>query len=192
MAATLKKNAKGYGYKYTDIAEIHNYLEEMGYTYYQYIERIGDDDYIYTVPTIDGEEKPARRGCKILSTPFDKKSNPAQEQGSGITYARRYSLLMAFGLATTDDDGQCMTRDKKEDIPKADAEIVDETPKDKKTGNKETPFPSKQIMIDIAKKHYPEGSSNLKALLGTFNAESIEQLSMTQLQAIYTKVGGRA
>lgn len=113
MSNILGKNAQGYGYKYTDIAEITKALEDAGTTYWQYVEPIGDYDYIYTVPIICGVEYPPRRGCRIVSSPFDKKSNPAQEQGAAITYARRYSLLMAFGLATTDDDAECLTRTEK-------------------------------------------------------------------------------
>lgn len=122
--STVKKNASGYGYKYTDIAEIHGWLEEQGYRYYQYIERIDGDDYIYTVPVIDGKEQPARRGCKVIIAPLNGKTNPAQEQGSGITYARRYSLLMAFGLATADDDASCMTREIEKPANKNDAEQI--------------------------------------------------------------------
>ena len=54
----LNKNKEGYSYQYTDLAEIHRYLEENNLRYYQYIERIDGDDYIMTVPqTIqdDGE-----------------------------------------------------------------------------------------------------------------------------------------
>ena len=40
--------------------------------------------------------------------------NPAQDYGSALTYARRYSLLLAFGLATADDDGAALTSDKPE------------------------------------------------------------------------------
>lgn len=105
----LKKESDGYGYKYTDLAQIHTYLESINTRYYQYVERIDGDDYIYTVPIIDGEEKPARRGCRVVQATLSGKSNPAQENGSALTYARRYSLLMAFGLATTDDDAQLCT-----------------------------------------------------------------------------------
>lgn len=110
----LKKNSKGYSYKYTDLAGIHEYLEEQGITYYQYVERIGEDDYIFTVPTIDGVEQSPRRGCRVVQATLKGVTNPAQEQGSAITYARRYSLLMAFGLATTDDDAQCLSIPKDE------------------------------------------------------------------------------
>lgn len=115
MATTnIKKNASGYGYQYTDLAEIHNYLESQNMSYYQYTETVDGVDFIMTVPIIDGEEKPARRGCRVAEAKLSGKSNPAQEQGSAITYARRYSLLMAFGLATTDDDAACLTRNPEE------------------------------------------------------------------------------
>ena len=115
MATTnIKKNASGYGYQYTDLAEIHNYLEANNMSYYQFTETVDGVDYIMTVPIINGEEKPARRGCKVAEAKLSGKSNPAQEQGSAITYARRYSLLMAFGLATTDDDAACLTRNPEE------------------------------------------------------------------------------
>lgn len=39
-----------------------------------------------------------------------KKSNPAQEMGSGITYYRRYALISILGLEATDDDGNAMTQ----------------------------------------------------------------------------------
>lgn len=110
--SNIKKEADGYGYKYTDLAQIHTYLEAKNIEYYQYIERLGEDDYIYTVPIIEGVEKPARRGCRVVQAILSGKTNPAQEQGSALTYARRYSLLMAFGLATTDDDAQLMTADE--------------------------------------------------------------------------------
>jgi hypothetical protein len=107
---TVSKNKNGYGYKYTDLAQIHDYLESINSRYYQYVERIDNDDYIMTVPIINGEEKPARRGVKIVDAVLSGIKNPAQEQGSATTYARRYSLLMAFGLATEDDDAQSLTK----------------------------------------------------------------------------------
>lgn len=107
--ANIKKESDGYGYKYTDMASINTYLEKNGISYYQFIEVTGGNDYIYTVPIVDGRELTPRRGCRVVQATLSGKSNPAQEQGSALTYARRYSLLMAFGLATTDDDAACMT-----------------------------------------------------------------------------------
>ena len=115
----LKKNKEGYGYKYTELSEIHNYLEKNGMKYYQEIETnsINGQDYILTYRYIDGkwEEKP-KRGCKIVDATLSGIKNPAQEQGSALTYARRYSLLMAFGLATEDDDANSLNKSKEQEI----------------------------------------------------------------------------
>ena len=88
------------------------YLEQNGMSYYQYIERIDNDDYIMTVKIIDGKELPAIRGSRVVQATLSGIKNPAQEQGSALTYARRYSLLMAFGLATEDDDAQSLSKPK--------------------------------------------------------------------------------
>ena len=107
----IPKLKQGYGYKYADLSQIHELLEQTGYQYYQYIERVDNDDYIMTVIIDqDGNESIPLRGCRVVQATLTGKSNPAQEQGSALTYARRYSLLMAFGLATEDDDAQCLTR----------------------------------------------------------------------------------
>ena len=79
-------------------------------------------------------------------------------------------------------------------VEKVEAEVVQETPKEKKkaAAKPATGFPPRDVMIEMAKKHYPEGSKNLEALLHTFNdAASIENLTDDQLKAIYSKFGGR-
>lgn len=114
----LKKNRKAdvgkYTYQYTDLAQIHEFLAENNMSYYQYIDRIDNDDYIMTVKIIDGKEQQALRGCRVVDATLIGVNNPAQQQGSALTYARRYSLLMAFGLATEDDDAQSLTKPQEE------------------------------------------------------------------------------
>lgn len=110
-----------YSYKYVDIAQIHEYLEANNMSYYQYIDRIDEDDYIMTVKIINGEEKPALRGARVVDATLIGVNNPAQQQGSALTYARRYSLLMAFGLATEDDDAQSLSEKKEPTKEEADA-----------------------------------------------------------------------
>lgn len=186
MADTiLGKEAEGYGYKYTDIAGIHKWLESKGLRYYQYVETDEQgNDYVYTVPvTIDGKEHEPRRGCRIVMATLNGKSNPAQEQGSAITYARRYSLLMAFGLATTDDDAACMS------VPKVEGEVVEETPKDKK--NQVKGYPSRKIMMEVIKKRFPEGSKLLDDLLSLNNLQSLDEMTDAQMSTVYNKIGGR-
>lgn len=109
--SNLKRNKDGYGYKYTDLAQIHEYLESNKMRYIQKVERLENDDYIFTKRYIDGKwEEEWLQGCRVVQAILVGKNNPAQEQGSALTYARRYSLLMAFGLATEDDDAQSLTK----------------------------------------------------------------------------------
>ena len=99
------KNGSKYSYQYVDIAQIHEYLEENNMSYYQFIDRIDGDDYIMTVKiNSEGKESLPLRGSRVVDATLFGNDNPAQKQGSALTYARRYSLLMAFGLATEDND----------------------------------------------------------------------------------------
>ena len=116
--ATIKKNQTAevstksgskYSYQYVDIAQIHEYLEENNMSYYQFIDRIDGDDYIMTVKiNSEGKESLPLRGSRVVDATLFGNDNPAQKQGSALTYARRYSLLMAFGLATEDDDANVL------------------------------------------------------------------------------------
>ena len=107
---TIKKNKEGYGYTYTDITAINNYCMENGITYYQEVEtcEVNSKDYIITYLTENNETK-RYRGCQIVQATLQGIKNPVQEYGSSLTYCRRYSLLMALGLATDDNDAQDLT-----------------------------------------------------------------------------------
>lgn len=131
----IKKNAKGYGYNYTDLAEITKLLNENNVSYYQFIEPFEGHDYIMTV-VIDseGNESEPFRGARIVEAKLSGKDNPVQAYGASLTYARRYSLLMTFGLATTDDDAECFSRrtitEKEAKLFKAMCEKRGKTPRD--------------------------------------------------------------
>lgn len=166
ISKNRESSGNKYTYKYTDIAQIHNYLESKGITYYQYIERIEGDDYIYTVPTINGKELPPRRGCRVADATLIGITNPAQEQGSAITYARRYSLLMAFGLATEDDDAQSLSRPKT--APKADtigeAHVKTIKAELTRTGVTETAFLKTMKVASIESMNIQQFTSAMNAL----------------------------
>ena len=52
-------------------------------------------------------------------------------------------------------------------------------------------YPSREIVLDIIKKRFPEGSSNLEMLLTNNNLKSIDDMDIHQVIAVYNKVGGR-
>ena len=157
MSTKITKNQTAsvgkYSYQYVDIAQIHEYLEANNMSYYQYVDRIDGDDYIMTVKIINGEEKTALRGARVVDATLIGVNNPAQQQGSALTYARRYSLLMAFGLATEDDGAQSLSTEKG----------------DKKATPKQ---------VEVLKKYYT--GENLDKLLKTNGLEKIEDISMTK------------
>lgn len=167
METTVTKNKTAttpkYSYRYVDIAQIHEYLEARGWSYYQYIERIDGDDYIVTVKVIDGKELSPLRGARVVNASLMGVSNPAQEQGSALTYARRYSLLMAFGLATEDDDAQSLSRPKEE--------------------RKATP---KQVEL-LSSRYKGE---NLEKLLSMQGVDKIEEISISKASELIGKLKG--
>lgn len=113
MKSTIAKKTEGYGYKYTELADINKYCEDNGITYYQEVEtsEINQEDYIITYIT-QNDKTTKHRGCKIVNAVLQGIKNPVQEYGSSLTYCRRYSLLMALGLATEDDDAASLTQKK--------------------------------------------------------------------------------
>lgn len=121
----VPKNKQGYGYKYADLSQIHALLEENGLSYYQYVKCIDGNDYIMTVRIdADGNESEPIQGCRVVQATLSGKSNPAQEHGSALTYARRYSLQMAYGLATEDDDAESLTRKPEPQKPRPRAKTI--------------------------------------------------------------------
>lgn len=113
MKSTIAKKTEGYGYKYTELADINKYCEENNLRYWQEVEtnEINGKDYIVTYLEKDDKQS-KHRGCQIVDAVLQGIKNPVQEYGSSLTYCRRYSLLMALGLATEDDDGATFTEKK--------------------------------------------------------------------------------
>jgi len=169
MSAIIKKNSQGYGYKYTDLAEIHRSLEEVGLRYFQEIETVDGNDYIVT-HILDDTDKEIRkcRGCQVVKV---SGKNPAQDYGSALTYARRYSLLLAFGLATTDDDGAALNPVKPE--RKATRKALDkQSPRD--------PFDRKEGMA-IVKRLLDAGAlqlADVQAEVRRYGAEKMQDLPL--------------
>lgn len=89
----IKNNSKGYGYNYASLADIVN----QGYDLPKM--KTGTEDGREYVYYKDGEEW--IRGAEVVVP--EGKMNKAQLYGSALTYARRYTTLMALQLASDDD-----------------------------------------------------------------------------------------
>lgn len=125
VSVQTKKGGK-YSYKYTDLAQIHEYLEAEGLSYEATIKRVDGEDYMF-ITKIDkeGNKSEPMQEAKIPKVELSDRSNAAQEYGSALTYARRYSLLMAYGLATEDDDAQSLNRPKGGEVSAGDYKRLD-------------------------------------------------------------------
>jgi len=92
----IKTESKAYGYNYaslTDIVRQGNELPKMK------TGTEGEREYVYYY---DKELKEWIRGAEIV-IPQMKSMNAAQQYGSALTYARRYTTLMALQLTSGDD-----------------------------------------------------------------------------------------
>lgn len=115
LQKTLKKNKKGYNYKYVDLAGIHEMLADAKISYWQETVTENGKDYIFTHVVDDetGEEIRKGRGSEVVQVQeINGKINPPQAMGSSISYSRRYSLTLILGLAAEDDDAESLTRPK--------------------------------------------------------------------------------
>lgn len=94
--SVVKNSSKAYGYNYASLSDIVN----AGHTIPAM--RIKPTEYGEYVEYLD-DKGGWQTGAKIV-VPEMKGSNDAQKYGSALTYARRYTVQMALGLACADDD----------------------------------------------------------------------------------------
>ena len=105
MADKIIKNAsKAYGYNYASLSDIIAQGQELPKM------RLSVKDGNDYVEYFDGSEW--QTGARIV-VPSMKGSNEAQAYGAALTYARRYTALMALSLAC-DDDKTVETSEKAE------------------------------------------------------------------------------
>lgn len=161
----IKKSKDGYGYKYTELSQINEYCENNNIEYYQEIETcdINGEDYMVTYISEDGKDFIKHRGCKIVDAVLSGIKNPVQEYGSSLTYCRRYSLLMALGLATEDDDGKSMNNSKKVDK------------KENKPTTETKPELASEAQLEILRKIF-SNEDLMKKLLTKYKLDKLENM----------------
>lgn len=104
--SSLKKDTKGYNYKYATLAQlvevIKKPLHDNGLCYVQF-------------PAIDEQENDllitrlihkSGQYMEASALIVNKDKSDAQKFGSGITYMRRYALSSILGIPSDDDDGR--------------------------------------------------------------------------------------
>ena len=104
----MKKDTKGYNYKYFDINQLLEKLKPM----------LTEQKLLLTQPLTNIDGKPAITtrieeidGVGIIeSTTMLPDIQDPQKLGSAITYMRRYSLVSLLSLESEDDDGASATK----------------------------------------------------------------------------------
>lgn len=104
------KSGATYSYKFITLAQIHDWLDDNGLSYEATINRVDGREYMFiTKIDKDGNKGEPMQGSRIPA--FEVKdvksvSEIMQDYGSVLAMARRYSLMMVYGLAPADDEQQ--------------------------------------------------------------------------------------
>jgi ERF superfamily len=110
--------------KYVDLAGcIEAVVDALNSAGIALIQRTSEDSTGVTVETVFVHESGETLECGKLHVPASKQD--AQGYGSALTYARRYSLMAACGIAPEDDDGNAAS---KTPAPKVSATKTDLVP----------------------------------------------------------------
>ena len=105
----VQKNAKGYGYDYTNMEAILGAIQEpmadngLSVSQFPVNDENGGLGVLTMVMHVSGQYLQSYFSSRIADKPDIGKN--CQAHGSLITYYRRYALLSALNLASTDDDG---------------------------------------------------------------------------------------
>lgn len=124
MGQIIGNKSEGHNYHYANLADIARqgieippmrvapYFDNEGRLTTEYIEAFMNNEWV--------------RGARIV-VPSSTRSNEAQNYGSALTYARRYTVLTLLGIACDDDDKieSHSEADQKANEERAKAELKD-------------------------------------------------------------------
>ena len=132
---------------------------------------IGDRNYVEAIVRLvdldDATEIVSRAHAREEET--KKGMDGSQITGASSSYARKYALAGLF----------CIDNEK-------DSDATNEQRKDEET---KSAYPSRDKMLEMAKKRYPEGSEQLNSLLDMWKVKSLDDATTTQLKVIWGKYG---
>lgn len=116
MSNTIKKGATvnvktktgaTYSYKFITLAQIHEWLDANGLSYEATTKRVEDREYMFiTKIDKDGNKSEPMQAARIplIEAKGIGVAEIMQDYGSVLAMARRYSLMMVYGLAPADDE----------------------------------------------------------------------------------------
>ena len=111
--------------KYADLSAcVEAVIEGLNGAGIALIQRTSMDDTGVTVETVFVHESGEMMECGKLHVPASKQD--AQGYGSALTYARRYSLMAACGIAPEDDDGNAATRKQAQPASEPNVKFIEE------------------------------------------------------------------
>jgi hypothetical protein len=117
------KNGGSYSYKYADLADIADVIRkpmaDCGLAWLQnpVLDENNEVIGIYTILVHESGEKIEFDPIPVKEDDRNQTNTASQKQGSAITYARRYSLSLALGLAA-DEDNDAAAIQPEPDAPK--------------------------------------------------------------------------
>lgn len=103
------KTGASYSYKFITLAQIHEWLEDNGLSYEATTKRVEDREYMFiTKIDKDGNKSEPMQAARIplIEAKNISVSEIMQDYGSILAMARRYSLMMVYGLAPSDEEEQ--------------------------------------------------------------------------------------
>jgi len=116
QAMILGDNATGHNYRYVTLDKVVSKLlpaiTKLGLSVSQPLGDLNGEPAVYTIIMHTSGEY--IQTAYPISKAGMRQVNDAQQLGAAVTYARRYALLSAFGVATgDDDDAACLTEKPK-------------------------------------------------------------------------------
>ncbi len=187
-----KKAAEGYGYKYMTLDDLIDHAREAmagrGLSFSQEVRSgdNGDIELMTRIYHVSGQW--LSFGPLVLPKDNGKKMNRIQQAGSAITYARRYSLAAALGIASEiDSDGQ-------EDLPGAPEAQQDRQQegggfaKEPEVKNPQPPAP--EPPIKTLRKYYQQNLNGARSLIdGIIEREgSLNQMPVARHLSIISDI----
>ena len=192
-----KKNKKTGKTETKDYAEVFQKIKAfrmlfpMGSIYTEH-EFIGEGVVLFKAFVKDDEGKLLGTG-----TAYEKEGSSFINQSSYIenceTSAIGRALSMCgigidLGVASYEEVANAMLNQ----APKVEAEVVKETPKEKKEKEMIPGYPDREEMLKVIDKHFPNKESKVyKQLLEMNGFKTIEDATDAQLATLYNKFGGR-